>query len=73
MIDPANHEITHHHYTLFAVSAEYLMAFSLHFLPTFHLTKFSAVIGIATFTVYTLVSAAYFRHSLAFARTKRCE
>lgn len=67
---PSHHEITHHHYTLFAVSAEYLMAFSLHFLPTLHLTKIAVGIGMATFTVYTLVSAAYFHRSLAFARDR---
>lgn len=67
---PANHEITHHHYTLFAVTAEYLMAFSLHFLPTLHLTKIAIGIGMVTFAVYTLVSAAYFRRSLALARCR---
>jgi hypothetical protein len=71
MIDPAHHEITHHHYTLFAVCAEYLMAFSLHFLPTLHLTKIAIAIGMATFAVYTLVSAAYFRRSLVFVCSRK--
>lgn len=68
MNNPIHHEVTHHHYTLFAVAAEYLMAFSLHFLPALHMTKIAIGLGMATFAVYTLVSAAYFRRSLAIAR-----
>lgn len=71
MADPVQHEINHHRYTLFAVSAEYIMAFSLHFLPTLHMAKVAIGLGMLTFAVYSLVSALYFRQSLAYVRCQK--